>query len=118
MRFKRFAVLTALCAPLVAPFSPGLNNNRQQHVFPKPQVDRKTAVVGPLKVGEEITELAKIVDLSSVFLLLAPVTALSAGVVAQAQKSKLARQVESTEEELETIKEQIKSTDAQVAVSR
>ena len=112
--------MSALCAPLVAGFSPGfMNNNRQQMTFPKQRdnSNKKPAVVGPLKVGDEVIELARIVDLSSVFLLLAPASALTAGLYAQAQKGKLAEKVESTEEDLEIIKKQIKSTDSAISVS-
>jgi len=119
MRFSRLAVLTALCAPLVAAFTPGglNNNNRQQAVFPKQQRDnRKPAVVAPLNLGEEIAELVRVVDLSSIFLLLGPAAALSAGLVAQAQKDKLNTKVESTRGELEDIQSRIKKTDQQIKV--
>lgn len=108
-----------LCAPLVAAFSPGLNNNRQKAVFPIKQrdVNSNKKPVGPLNVGEEVNELVRIVDLSSVFLLLAPAAAFSAGLVAQLQRGKLNEQVASTEEDLEKIRNQIKSTETAITVS-
>ena len=112
--------MTVLTAPLVAAFSPGSNYNRQKVVFPQKQRDNNSnnkKIVGPLNVGEEVTELVRIVDLSSVFLLLAPAAALSAGLVAQLQKNKLNEQVESTEEDLEKIKSQIKATETAITVS-
>jgi hypothetical protein len=112
--------MTVLTAPLVAAFSPGSNNNRQKVVFHQKQRDNNSnnkKNVGPLNVGEEVTELVRIVDLSSVFLLLAPAAALSAGLVAQLQKNKLNEQVESTEEDLEKIKSQIKATETAITVS-
>lgn len=107
-------MLTVLCSPVAAFVAPSVMR-RRAGVFP--EHNKKALVVGPLGVGEEIGELAKVVDLSSIFLLFAPAAALAAGQVAQAQKNKLAKQVAETEDELEEIKDQIKSTDAQIAVS-
>jgi len=117
MRFNRLAVLTALCAP-VAAFTP---NNRPKAAFPKQksqkqQDQNKPALVGPLKVGEEVAEVARILDISSIFLSLGPAAALAAGTVALSKKNKLQKQVSDTAEQLETIKGQIKSTDAQITV--
>ena len=125
MRFSSLAVLSVLwCAPSASAFvAPSVSHQHRRRavVFPE---HRKKVTVGPLGVGEEAGELARIIDLSSIFLLLAPATALAAGQVAQAQKNKLEKQVTETEAELDEIKDyideiksQIKSTDVQIAVS-
>lgn len=125
MRLSSLAVLSVLwCQPPATAFVAPIivsHQHRRAGVFPE---HPKKAPVGPLGVGEEVGDLARIVDLSSIFLLLAPATALAAGQVAQAQKNKLSKQVTETEAELEEIKDyideiksQIKSTDAQIAVS-
>jgi hypothetical protein len=129
MRFSKLAVLAAIAAPTSAfvtttPLGEGASGGCRQRNQPAASPFTTTTRTGPL-FADEITEVVNMAAASvgpglvssNAALYIAPLAAIAAGVAALSQKSSLESDVAATEEELNSIKEKLKSTQSQITVS-